>query len=320
MDIGIETPSKRVLINSQGLGYYQFIHQLKPKYFLLWFHLLSGHAVLLLIAVTMVILGKKSTLGVLALSLIGGFLFGYTLAYIRLFFHEASHYNIAKDKKLNDLLANIFIGSLFGDDIKNYRPIHYGHHRFHGLPEDTENSYFNPLNNRFILESLSGIRVFNVLLNRRKRLESMGVVTPGSSKLQAQFFIGIFLNLLILTAAFFLRSWELGISWLIGLFFFFPFFLSIRQILEHRDEFAKKTINYFKVKHGIVNRLFGDGPLAGTLGGAGFNRHLLHHWEPKIPYTRLKEFENYLMDTPMAEILKKRQTTYVKTFRELFNR
>ena len=92
----------------------------------------------------------------------------------------------------------------------------------------------------------------------------------------------------------------------------------LRPTLEHRDEKARKAVNYFKVPHGIINRLFGDGPIASTLGGAGFNRHLLHHIEPKISYTRLKEFERYLLDTRFKDEIKRHQTTYWETFIELF--
>lgn len=73
-------------------------------------------------------------------------------------------------------------------------------------------------------------------------------------------------------------------------------------------------IDYSTQPHGAVNRLFGDGPLASTLGGAGFNRHLLHHWEPQISYTRLRELEVYLLRTDAAEGVRMRQSTYLETF------
>jgi hypothetical protein len=88
--------------------------------------------------------------------------------------------------------------------------------------------------------------------------------------------------------------------------------------LEHRDENARRDVDYAHTPHGAINRLFGDGPLASTLGGAGFNRHLIHHWEPQISYTRLREVEQFLMETPAAEDLRHRQTTYVRTFARLF--
>ena len=74
-----------------------------------------------------------------------------------------------------------------------------------------------------------------------------------------------------------------------------PFFVSLRQTLEHRDEDAHPGSDYTRVDHGgDANRLFGDGPVANTLGSAGFNRHALHHWEPQVSLHRLRELERYL--------------------------
>ena len=68
---------------------------------------------------------------------------------------------------------------------------------------------------------------------------------------------------------------------------------------EARNVFAQPEVGgasggaifatYCAACHGTSAK--GDGPLASTLGGAGFNRHLLHHWEPKISYTRFRELE-----------------------------
>jgi fatty acid desaturase len=59
--------------------------------------------------------------------------------------------------------------------------------------------------------------------------------------------------------------------------------------------------------------MFGVGPLASTFGGAGFNRHLLHHWEPTVPYPRLAELERYLADTIAGPIIETRRCTYLAT-------
>ena len=80
----------------------------------------------------------------------------------------------------------------------------------------------------------------------------------------------------------------------------FPFLASLRTLLEHRAEDADPRANYAEVDQGPVNRLFGSGPLASTLGSAGFNRHALHHWEPQISYTRLKDIEAYLLRTEVG--------------------
>ena len=53
-------------------------------------------------------------------------------------------------------------------DIRQYRGIHFDHHRYLGTTRDTERSYFDPFSLRFLLESLTGIRVLKVILLRQE--------------------------------------------------------------------------------------------------------------------------------------------------------
>ncbi len=114
-----------------------------------------------------------------------------------------------------------------------------------------------------------------------------------------------------------LGSVTAAVAWLIGLLVVFPFVGSLRQLLEHRSESADPGTDYHQVDHGPVNRLFGDGPLASTVGSAGFNRHAIHHWEPQLSYTRLADVESYLLRTEAAPLIRERQTTYADTFLRL---
>ena len=116
--------------------------------------------------------------------------------------------------------------------------------------------------------------------------------------------------------------WALGspaaaLAWVFGVAFAAPFFIGLRQVLEHRAEDARADIDYTVVDQGAVTRLFGDGPVASTLGSAGFNRHALHHWDPNVSYTRLRDVERYLLRTPAAPAIRERQTTYSETFLRL---
>ena len=94
---------------------------------------------------------------------------------------------------------------------------------------------------------------------------------------------------------------------------------ALRQLLEHRGELPAPAEARAHVVCFATNRIFGDGILASTLGGAGFNRHLLHHWDPLISYTRLRELENFLLETEAEPYLRARQTTYWRTFGHLFS-
>jgi fatty acid desaturase len=108
-------------------------------------------------------------------------------------------------------------------------------------------------------------------------------------------------------------------AWFIGIVVLIPLVSSVRQILEHRMDDASSNVDYSKVDQGACTRIFGDSLFARLLGPSGFNRHLLHHWEPQVPYTRLPELERFLDDTQMQSTLDRRRTTYYATLRQLFD-
>ena len=158
---------KANLVDLHGRTYKEFKSSLKPRWIVLWFELLAGHLTLILTILSIIKLETITSLLPLTV-IIGALAFGFTQAYIQLFFHEAAHGNIAKSRHLNDFLANILLGVFVGQDIKAYRPIHFKHHLKLGTPEDPERAYFDQLNVRFIIESLTGIRAFKVLFGRKK--------------------------------------------------------------------------------------------------------------------------------------------------------
>ncbi len=219
------------------------------------------------------------------------------------------------------MLTNLLMGWLFGSSIALYRRTHFQHHRALGTTQDSENSYFDALGMRFMVEGLLGIKAMRSL--RRWRLTEKLVVaskredSTGEPSRVAWIAITAVVNLGIAAAMVALGSVPAAIAWLVGLLVVFPFLASLRQLLEHRSEEASAEVNYSQIDHGPVNRIFGDGPLASTLGSAGFNRHAIHHWEPQVSYTRLADIESYLLRTPAADRIRERQTSYRDTFLRL---
>ncbi len=318
--MGIDAIDRRSLVDTNGLGYRELRRTLTPRYPVVWFHLMAAQAVLVAVGVGVVLL--RDTLPPYVTIPVGALLFGYVIAYIELFLHEAAHYNIAKSRTVNDLLSNVFIGSLVGQNIKAYRPIHFDHHRYLGTTHDTERTYFDPLNVRFIIESMLGVKPIKVLANRDRVLrakDDAGANADASQVGRLQLLMGLALNAVVVLGAVFLGWWVLAAAWVLAMLIVFPFFASIRQLLEHRDEHASPDVDYTKVPHGAVTRMF-HGPLAPTLGGAGFNRHLLHHWDPQVSYTRLADLERFLLDTEASSVLERSESTYLRTFVRLFAR
>jgi fatty acid desaturase len=313
--------NRDLLANRRGVRYRDFKRTLTPRYSVAWFQLLCGHLALVLIAAGVVSAEHYLTTGwAVAAAAAGCVLFGYVLAYINLFFHEAAHFLLLPDRTWNDLLSNLLIGVLFGQDIKAYRVIHFDHHRHLGTPEDTERSYFDPINLRFFLELLTGVKAVRVFLSRdralRKRGRQPSQPAPRPS-LASPVLLGVVLHTALVLTAVWHGLWLSAGAWMVGMGLVYPVFGAVRQVLEHRSENARDEVDYRAIPHGAVSRLFGDGPVASTLGGAGFNRHLLHHWEPQVSYTRLRELEDFLLDTDLADALRARRTSYWRTFLRL---
>ena len=303
---------RSALCDDAGVTFREFRKRLTPRFGVVWSQLALGYLALGATAFGVVV---SADVAPSWLRVAGGALgFGFWLAYIQLFFHEAAHYNLAPGRALNDRLANLCVGAIHGLDIEAYRVVHFEHHRRLGTTMDTERSYFDPLNMRFIAEALLGIKAWRVLARRAEVVAAQDADRRRGTAARRQRFVAAIIHVAVVGVGLATGEYSLAAAWVLGTVSVLPLFVSLRQLLEHRSETADAACDYTTRDHGAVNRLFGDGPLASTLGGAGFNRHLLHHWEPQLSYTRLQELEIYLRRTPAAEDIRRRQSTYLETF------
>ncbi len=308
------------LVGGSGTTYLAFVRTLEPNYRRVYRDIGFGYACL---AATLVLVATLPALGLpkLLASLFGAVSIGYWIAYLQLFLHEGAHYNLAPDKAKSDRITDRAIAWLIGTSVETYRKVHFQHHRALGTPEDSEFSYFFPLNLKFLVKGLTGLRASEVLLSRRRVVKDK---TKGQGKAVAAgrhanpILLGLAIHALILAACLALGLWWVALAWVGGVFSMFPLFGALRQLLEHRSFEAKPDIDYARQSHGALTRLFGDDPFSSTFGAAGFNRHLLHHWEPQISYTNLPALESFLMETQVGPIIVARRTTYGQAFRQLF--
>jgi fatty acid desaturase len=315
-DSSVAFLKRTTLSDRDGLPFSEFRKQLTPRYGIVWTHIALGYTALIVTGTTIVLTAAALPEWLRVTS--GALLFGLAHAFIQLFFHEAAHYNIAATRTTNDRLANVFVGAMYGLEISAYRVVHFEHHRRLGTTMDTERSYFDPLNMRFFAEALLGVKVLRVLTRRNAIVTSSPspdrVGHDAQSGARRQRIVAMAIHLALLGAVVLSGQLALALAWMLGTFSVMPLLAALRQLLEHRSESGDPAIDYSQVDHGAVNRLFGDGPFASTFGGAGFNRHLLHHWEPQISYTRLHELEAYLLRTPAASDVRARRSTYWTAF------
>ena len=312
---------KSVLINKEGLSYHDFKKTLQPNYSKIIVDIAAGWIIIAACIIAGLFINQiTSTWLKIAASLADAALLGFVVNYLSNFFHEAAHYNIAADKNKNDFIANCFLGILQAQHIKQYRIVHWQHHVHIGTPEDTEHSYFDALTFRFFIESLTGTRAVRIFLSRSKS-NAANAQTGNEKKQKLQMlFAGIIFHIALLVIFIFTKQYWLAGIWLLGFGTFFPFFGSLRQLLEHRGEWASKKNDYRKMPHGRTNRIFSGSAFAVAFGSAGFDRHLLHHLEPQISYTNLSDLENFLRQTSIGTQIKKQKTSYYKAFIKLLGK
>lgn len=299
-----------------------FLKTLQPDYSVVYRDIAFGYAALIA-SVAAVVLAERAGAPFWLVTPLAALSIGYWIAYLMLFLHEGAHWNLAADPRVSDRICNGLISWWAGLEVSKYRPVHFQHHRALGTTEDSEFSYFFPLNLVFIAKGLLGIRAVEVLLVRERMTKSQdkkseagaGSVPPE----RKQALIGALFHLTCIGALALSGNWASAAAWAMGVGAVFPFFGALRQLLEHRAEDARADVDYHVTNHGAVSRMFGDGFVGRTFGGAGFNRHLLHHWEPALSYTRLADFERFLLDTELAGVVKARQTTYCETLLRLMH-
>ena len=315
MQNNLEGISFDEVTDNTGTSYTVFRNNLQPRYFTVAFDIVKGYFFLFATAGAIIFFDYYFHSFWWITIPVSSVLIGYIAAYLALFLHEAGHFNIHRNKKMNDQLATIFLCVPFGLSLKSYRKIHWQHHLHLGTPQDAEVSYFHALTKIFVLETLTGIHLLRTMM----RKEGNDILTKEQVR-QSRIMLlaGVFFHLIILTTAFLTGNWAFAITWLLGFGIFFPFFATIRQILEHRDELAYHTTDFYKQPHGKVSRLFVHTILSSSFGSAGFTRHMIHHWDPQISYTRLKDIEVFLSKSEMTvPIIKASKTTYTSILKKL---
>lgn len=300
--------AKPGLRDSRGRTYAGVRQSLSPRWTAVWMQIATGWAVLIL-AVTLM-----AWTGGLFAVLFGSLVIGYATHFLMLWFHEAAHFNIHPSRRINDALANAVMGIMLLQDIRRYREVHFGHHHLLGKTGDPECSYFSPIDARFLFGAASGMNALKVIIGRDQSIKKTG----GSKYLNWVSLLGTAFHLSVLAGLMLADRPVAAISWIVGIGAVFPFLAIVRQALEHRRADADPTADYTTVDHGAFSRNFGGGPIASTLGGAGFNRHLIHHWDMTLSCTCFAEMERFLLDTELADFYRSRNNTYLKTFLALW--
>jgi fatty acid desaturase len=208
----------------------------------------------------------------------------------------------------------VYFTSIFSSKIKSYRFIHNKHHQGLGTDLDPENSYSEEFDLTWLFTALLGIRVIKTLFKRQKIEQS------GKQLLMLNASACFHLVVLILLNEF--LGITSSIAWGLGYFIVMPFFGSIRNVLEHKYEMDQIDLKKIESIEGITlpiytTRLFTEKLMSKIFGVVGFDRHLIHHWDPSISALNLGKVNEFLLTTELGPMLRDLPTTYTKAFLRL---
>ncbi|MFF3850863.1 fatty acid desaturase family protein [Streptomyces sp. NPDC002328] len=298
------SPHLPSIVSEDGVRWVDYRKTLKPRYGIVWRDIGLCH--LALVAGLLAVPVASRTLpaaATAALVVPAACWIGYWMHSLFLFGHEAAHTNLASSRKLNDRLGDWCVWILYGSTTVNYRYTHMTHHAHLGDHEDTETTYHLCLSVLNMLKAVTGIHVLEVLLRKRGHSEQRKNAGRTSSRTSSGLLASLrsFAVHAAIVAGLLLAGHPLGaLTWLVAVGAVFPLLATVRTVVEHRHLEAPCDVDFTVETHGPVNRLFGTGPVSRTFGSAGFNQHLLHHWDPAISYTRFPEMGEFLSRTPLA--------------------
>ncbi len=308
------SPRLAGVVNDAGEPWEALRRRLVPRYSQVWGDIGAYYAALVagFAAHCVLTVSAGTVVGVATAPLFALWL-GYWIAALVNFVHEAAHFNLHRDKRTNDRLADWLLCPLAGASIAPYRDLHWRHHLHLGTPRDTEVSYRSRPGARFVLRGLFGLKTLEVL-RTRQQAELREASSPRGGGQAFGLLRSAALHGTIVSAAALSGLYGPALAWAMAAGMVYPLCNALRQTLEHRPDDAGATEGE---QVGAVNRLFGTDPFSRSFGSAGFNRHLLHHWYPSASYTTFDQLEAFLDRTPLASSLASARTSYGATWRRL---
>jgi fatty acid desaturase len=207
--------------------------------------------------------------------------------------HEASHCNLSRARRLNDMLADLLFAWPVLSEVDQYRQSHLIHHRFLGHETDPDRVRYERLNLQKLDRSTTSTLIFGILIRLLPYIPSWWWAIGVSSTTVIRFglwhvtLFGVPMALLLgLRQA--VIFWCL--TWAIPLFIVLPIIRFVAEAAEHEyvernsaHVTAKTTWNNIGWVHEWIFHPHNDG------------YHAVHHLYPFIPHHALRTAHEHLM-------------------------
>ncbi len=159
--------------------------------------------------------------------------------------HEAAHGGLYPDKRVNDILSNLFCGPAYGGSLAAYRPYHLQHHKYAQQAEDPDLILSKPFPispaslRRKIIRDLTGQTFIKQRRTQIAHAFGLGLKPGPGAENRSQtarqavmpFLIFNLLFLILLTALGY--GWAYFVLWLLPMATWFPLVTRLRNIAEH---------------------------------------------------------------------------------------
>jgi fatty acid desaturase len=208
--------------------------------------------------------------------------------------HEASHGNIIRSKKINQIFADIFLCGPAGISLSQYQWHHLSHHKFLGDPKlEIELYAWTPIKGWHlpleIIKHLTGMYALSIIFRKRRFLNSNNVKKYPRMSITAGLSFLIFnISLFIIFLA--TNAWYLYfIIWVAPLFTTALLISNLRTLVEHQMDNLPK-VNSIEIEMPPLTRIFKCSTIQRILiAPIGFYYHNEHHLYPSVPHYNLPQ-------------------------------
>lgn len=207
--------------------------------------------------------------------------------------HDAIHYSITRNKRLNDLIGQVFLGFPLWIPLPEMRQAHLDHHRYLQTEKDPEFKHLQYKEFQFPKSRMEWVMIFlgdlsgiNFAYYKMQKLLAM-LRRPSALKLSDLW--PLLLVLVLAASALYLHCWKaLLLYWLIPYATLYQLLNRIRLSTEH---FHIDGDNPYKTRS-VLPRA----PFKWLLAPYNLGYHLDHHLYPSVPFYQLPRLHRLLME------------------------